>query len=287
MQAAQASVQRGQAALWTVTAWATGGNVADATIRLSAAPASLKPAFSFGCGSSDGTASCDLGALDASSAQRQLQAKVTVPASATTVTSVRLTAAGSATDLSKDPQASVTTTVTAVPASSAASAGATGAAGAAGSPLPVTSTSPLSVGNLPDLPSASPALSPGGNAAALFPSLTPSGDTQAKTGPQKASTRTVANSSTLPLGAPVIGAQLAGLGVLALAFVLAVARLSIRRRPAAAQSGPGSTAPPAPGTGPSEPAGSEKPEKPATGPAAPDSASAQQDPASDDDAPEA
>ena len=254
--------------------------MADATIGLSAAPASLKPTFSFGCGSHDGSASCDLGALDANSAQRQLQAKVTVAASATTVTSVSLTAVGSATGLSKDPQASATTTVTAVPASSAASAGSAGSADAG---LPVTSTSPLAAGDLPDLSSASPALSPGGNAAALFPSLTPSGDPPAKTGTQNANTRTIANSSALPLGAPVIGAQLAGLGVLALAFVLAVARLSIRRRPAAAAGGPASTAPPTPGTGPIQPTGQEKP---ATGPAAPDSASAQQKPANDD-APEA
>jgi hypothetical protein len=78
VQAANSSIQRGQTALWTVTAWAQGGNVPDATIRLMAAPASLKPVFSFGCGSHDGSASCDLGALDAKSAQRQLQAKITV-----------------------------------------------------------------------------------------------------------------------------------------------------------------------------------------------------------------
>ena len=70
--AAKSSIQRGQTALWTVTAWAQGGDVPDATIRLVAAPASLKPTFSFGCGSHDGSTSCDLGALDAKSAQRQL-----------------------------------------------------------------------------------------------------------------------------------------------------------------------------------------------------------------------
>ena len=239
VQPSQSSIQRGQAALWTVTAWAAGGNVADATIRLKAAPASLTPAFSFGCGSHDGSTSCALGALDASSARRQLQAKVTIPASATTVTSVRLTTVASAANLPKDPQASAATTVTAAVASSSP----------ANTSAPVTTTFPLSVGSLPDLPSASPALSPGGNAAGLFPSLTPSADpAPGKARTQKATGQTVANTALRPLGAPVFGAQLAGLGVLALAFVLAVARLSIRRRPAPAQTGG------APAAGPPEPA---------------------------------
>jgi hypothetical protein len=246
VQPASSSIQRGQTALWTVTAWAQGGNVPDATIRLMAAPASLKPVFSFGCGSHDGSASCDLGALDAKSAQRQLQAKIAVAASATTVTSVRLTAAASAAGLTKDPQASATTSVTAAstPTTSPADPSAPG----------TTDLSPLTVGNLPYLPSASPVLSPGGNAAGLFPTLTPSADpTAAKQDPQK--TQAVANNtSALPQEAPVVGAQLAGLGVLALAFLLAVARLSLRRRSAPAQSGPASPEKPAePSDPPGEP----------------------------------
>ena len=243
MQPATSGIQRGQTALWTVTAWAKGGNVPDATIRLVAAPASLKPAFSFGCGSHDGGASCDLGALDASSAQRQLQAKIAVAASATTVTSVRLTAVASTTGLTKDPQASATTSVTA--ASPATTSPADPSAPG------TTDVSPLTVGGLPYLPSASPVLSPGGNAAGLFPALTPSADPPAAShDPQK--TRSVANTSALPQEGPVIGAQLAGLAVLALAFLLAVARLSFRRRSAPAQSGPRSAEKP---SQPSDPPG--------------------------------
>jgi hypothetical protein len=104
--------------------------------------------------------------------------------------------------------------------------------------------SPLTAGNLPFVPSASPVLSPGGNAAGLFPKLTPSSDPPAaKQDPQK--TQPVANTSALPQEGPVIGAQLAGLAVLALAFLLAVARLSFRRRSAPAQSGPASSGEPA------------------------------------------
>ena len=112
---------------------------------------------------------------------------------------------------------------------------------------------PLTAGNLPYLPSASPVLSPGGNAAGLFPALTPSADPPAaKQDPQN--TQAVANTSALPQDAPVIGAQLAGLAVLALAFLLAVARLSFRRRPTPAQSGPASAGKPAePSDPPGEP----------------------------------
>jgi hypothetical protein len=218
VQQAQASIKRGQSAQWIVSAWTQGGNVPDATVRLLAAPANLTPELSFGCGSHDGTSSCDLGAVDAKSAPRELQAQVAVAATASAVTSVRLIAVASAAHLPKEPTVSATVTVTATPA---------------GVVTPVTSASPLSVGNLPYLPSASPTLSPGGNAAGLFPALTPTSDPASGTrGAQKANGRTVANTSVLPLGAPVVGAQLAGLGVLALAFVLAVTRLSIRRRPA-------------------------------------------------------
>jgi hypothetical protein len=219
VQRAQASIHHGQSAQWVVSAWTQGGNVPDATVRLVAAPANLTPKFSFGCGSNDGTASCDLGVVDAKSSQRALQARVTVDATASAVTSVQLTAVASAAHLPKEPTASVTVTVTAAPA---------------GVGTPVTSASPLPVGNLPYLSSARPTLSPGGNAAGLFPALTPSASDPASGthGARKASARTVANTSALPLGAPVAGAQLVGLGVLALAFVLTVTRLSIRRRPA-------------------------------------------------------
>jgi len=259
VQAAQSSIRRGQAASWTVTAWAVGGNVPDATIGLTAAPAGLKPTFSVGCGSHNGTASCDLGALDANSPRRQLQAKVAVAASATTVTSVQLTAKLTAATLPKDPQVSVATTVTAAAARTATAGGATpgntpapgntsappAAGNSAGVGAPVTGTSPLPIGALPGLTGGSPmlsgggaTLSPGGNAAGLFPSVNPStAPKSGKQATQKGSAQEVANNSALPLSSPVVGAQLAGLIVLAMAFVLVVARLSFRRRSALAQAG--------------------------------------------------
>jgi hypothetical protein len=226
VQRAKASIHRGESAQWIVVAWAKGGNVPDAIIRLAASPSSVTPEFSFGCGSHDGSSACDLGAVDANSSQRQLQARVAVPATASAVTSVQLTAEVSAAHLPKNPAASAKVTVTAP------------AAGTSTTGTPTTSTSPLSVGTLPYLQSNSPTLTPGGNAGSLFPALSPSADpASTKAGAQQPSSRTVANTSALPLGAPVVGAQLIGLGALALAFVLAVTRLSIRRRPAAAAAG--------------------------------------------------
>jgi hypothetical protein len=266
VQRAQASIHRGRSAQWIVSAWARGGNVPDAIVRLVASPSTVTPEFSFGCGSHDGTSSCDLGAVDASSSQRQLQARVAVAATASSVKSVRLTAEVSAAHLPKDPAASATVTVTAAPA------GGTGGTAGTGTGSGGTSTSPLSVGDLPFVQSPSSALSPGGNAGSLFPALSPSADpATSKAGQDKTSNRNVANTSALPLGAPVVGAQLIGLGALALAFVLAVTRLSIRRRPATAAAAATGTAtaqsqsaqpPPTPAkpAEPAEPASEDKPE---------------------------
>jgi hypothetical protein len=269
MQPTHTSIARGHAAQWTVKAWTQGGNVPHATISLVAAPASVKPKYSVGCGSHDGTALCDLGAVDVTSAKRELQAQVAVPVTATTVTSVRLTVVASAANLPKKPKVSSTVKVTAPPPSTVVPAPVVGP--------PVVSTTPLSVGALPFLPFLpSATLRPGGNAAGLFPTLTPSTDPPASTpASQKGSTTPVANTSALSQSASVVGGQLAGLGVLALGLVLAVTRLSVRKRPArasAAKSGKPAGGSAEPAGGSAQPAdGSAKPAdgaQPASGEAA-------------------
>jgi hypothetical protein len=227
-----ASDTRGTAAQWVVTAWTTGGNIPDATIRLQASPASATPQFSFGCGTNDGTPSCDLGAMDSRSAERQLQAQAAVGATST-MRSVTLTVIGSAAHLKKDPEATATVAIT-------------------GSIIPAATTSPLPIGSLPDVSTPSPTLTPGGNAAGLFPTIDPSPSTSTSGG-KKAVTRSVADTAALPEGASVIGAQLVGLGALALAFVLAVTRLSVRRRPSLATGVPGQAGSPEPPAGTPEP----------------------------------
>lgn len=250
---AQASSVRGSAVRWTVSAWTTGGNVPDAKVRLQATPTSGEaPGFSFGCGKADGTSTCDLGAVDAKSAPRQLQAQLTVPVSASTVKSIRLTVIGSTAHLTKAPTASATVSITAPPPASKASPPPANKAAQNPPnelPVPITVTSPLPVGSLPGIPPGippgappgvppvSPTLSPGGNAAGLFPTLHPKQSPSSTQRPKHPRSRPVANTSALPEGAPVVGAQLVGLAALALAFILAVARMSIRRRPTAAPPG--------------------------------------------------
>jgi len=82
------------------------------------------------------------------------------------------------------------------------------------------------VGGLQRIPAAGSSLKPGGDAAGLFPTLDP----EPSSSSAKARTRPVANTSALPESAPIVDGQLAGLAALALAFVLAVTRLSVRRR---------------------------------------------------------
>jgi hypothetical protein len=100
----------------------------------------------------------------------------------------------------------------------------------------MTIASPLQVGSLPGIPSIGPApvQSQAGSAAGLFPTVNPS-PTPSSTGEAGASR--VADTSALPEGASVVNAQLAGLAALAVAFVLAVTRLSIRH--SAGQPGAG------------------------------------------------
>jgi hypothetical protein len=241
----QQSGERGEETQWAVAAWATGGNVPDVTIKLRTSPAGAgTPDFSFGCGSADGTSSCDLGAVDAGSARRQLQAQLTVPLTATTVTSVSLTAAGSAASLRTDPAASAAIAVLAPPPSALISASLPGLP-------PIGVSAPI------------PALSPGGNASGLFPTLDPSPQVTRGASPATGGARQVADTSALSAGASHIGSEVVGLAALGLAFALAVTRLTIRRP---APHVPGATGGAAPGP---EEAPAESPAQPEDPPAAP------------------
>jgi hypothetical protein len=235
----QGSIKHGQSAEWQVSAWSVNGDISNADLQLTATNG-LTPEFSFGCGSYDGTGSCDLGSVYSGSTARQVIASVTVPASAKTITSVALTVTESATDLSTDPSATV-----AVPVESGTGTGTVTGTNTTNPTVPGSSTgtggssstvSPLQVGSLPTIGGngATSSLSPGGNAAGLFPTINPS---QVPSPGQGETVRPVANSEALPIGTPVVDAQLLGLGALAVAFLLAVTRMSVRRRPAVAVAG--------------------------------------------------
>jgi hypothetical protein len=287
---AQASSARGDPALWTVTAWTTSGSVSAATLNLQALPASVTPKFSSGCGRDDGTSACDLGATDAASAQHKLQVQLTVPVTAaSTVKSVSLTVTGtttgSAAQLPKPLKASSAVSITAPSAAQAktkakskskskTTSTATPSPGDTGTP-PDTGTviSALPVANLPGIPAAGSGVSPGGNAAGLFPILSPkpsapasaSASASASATPtatkqavveqaaaRAAAAREVANTSALPEGGSIVGIQLAGLAALAVAFVAAVTRFALRRRPTPAKRSPGSAAKASPPDQPTE-----------------------------------
>jgi hypothetical protein len=239
----QSSIKHGQSAEWEVSAWSVNGDIPDVDLQLTASNG-LTPKFSFGCGSYDGTGSCDLGSVFSGSTARQVLANVTVPANAKAVTSVRLTVTESAANLRKDPSAAVavpvgrgTATSTTNPSAPGTSTGTTNpSAPGTSTSGPSSTVSPLPVGSLPTIGGngATSSLSPGGNAAGLFPTINPS---QVPSPGQGETARPVADSEALPIGTPVIDAQLMGLGALAVAFLLAVTRMSVRRRPAAAMAG--------------------------------------------------
>jgi hypothetical protein len=235
-----ASTARGDATKWALTAWATGGDVAAVTISLQTSPAGIgTPVFSAGC-ATDGTSSCSLGAVDSTAAKRQLTAQFTVPVTSTTVSSASLTAVVSATNLATALEPSGSMVISAASASASASPG----------PIKVSSSS---VTSLPAMGAVAPTatLSPGGSASGLFPTVNPSSTSNSTT---TENAKQVADTSSLTGTASPTGAELTGLGALALAVVLAVTRLSIRRpAPAGAAAAATATSPEAKSPGPEGP----------------------------------
>jgi hypothetical protein len=220
----QTSIGRGQTASYTVSVWEQNGSVAGVKLSLKAAPSPLAGTFTFGCGTQNGASSCTIGTVDYTSTNaRQLQAQISVASSDTSVTSATLTATASAASVKPAPAAAVAVAVTA--ASSASTTPSVAAARNANLPLGDFPSSLNGTGSY---------TSNGGNASGLFPTIDPSAApspasaNQPKRDPQA---ETAADASTLPLGMPVVDAQIAGMVALAIALGLAVTRLSVRRRP--------------------------------------------------------
>jgi hypothetical protein len=232
VQRLQSSIKRGQAATYNVNVSAVNGSASGVTVALTSQPTSQKPEFTSGC-SKNGTASCTLGSVTDKQAT-DLKAQIAVASNASSVTLVKLTATASVKTTAKwtPPAADESTTVT-------AAAAATSSAGAR--PDVVMPLGPIPNLNVPDLNAEASLLIGAGNAAALFPPITPSGTpSPSAAGASPPGSREggpVTAASPVALGSPVMTAQVAGLIALGLALLLTVTRLSVRRRPRSGKPG--------------------------------------------------
>lgn len=223
-----ASVKRGHTAAYVIQASTKNGSASEVTVTLTAQPGSQKPKFTSGCSKGTGTASCTVTVISDQQAAI-LHAQVTVASNATSVTSLKLTATASVVTTAKwtPPTASETVAVTA-PAASPAKAQPAGGA----------QVDILPLGPIPDLNGIANAIIGAGNAADLFPkispspapSLSPSPVVRPKVRKGTSAPRANASASAFALGTPVLTAQVIGLLALAFGIMLTVTRMSVRRR---------------------------------------------------------
>ena len=228
-------ITRGTSGTFTVAVWSENWTPTakdEVTVSLATQPAGEVATFTTACLAGNKTASCTIAAP--TSKHTVLQASVPVKANATTVDHVTVEAQANpaAAKLPDPPTASQTAQVTAAVTSSSSSSS------APTSPSPGTSgvgAANVPIGPLPDLNNENSSLIGAGNAAGLFPQINPSAAPSPAPGVgARAGNETAdpaASTSLLPLGMPVVTAQIIGLAALALAIMLAVTRLSLRRRP--------------------------------------------------------
>jgi hypothetical protein len=232
--ATSAQVRAGHDAGFVVWVWSTKGTSKAVTVGLRIAKARHVKAPHFTVCPSSTSGTCSIGTLPAGQAD-ELQATAFVQKAATAGEQVQLTATASGSRARSDDAAgSVVVT-------------------AAASPTPTTSTTPPPASGITLPPVAllptSGADAGLGDPTSLFPTVSPSPSTSSPgtsggsglgfPRPKKQATARLATTSAIvPLDPRLIGGQLAGLAVLAGAFAIAIARLSLRKpRP---QDGPDS-----------------------------------------------
>jgi hypothetical protein len=225
VQPSKASISRGQQAAYVVqVSTKNNGSASLVTVALTASPSSQQATFTGGCAKGEGTATCTVSSVS-DQQPASLKAQIPVAASATKVTSVKLTATALLTTTEKwtPPSAAETVTVTAASASPATSA--TSSAG-------VLPESTLPLGPIPNLNGVSSQLIGAGDASGLFPAINPSATPSPSPGsPAPNSQRTpVAAPSAIAFVQPGLTGQVAGLIALAVAVLLTVTRLSLRKR---------------------------------------------------------
>jgi hypothetical protein len=226
VQAAQSSITRGKTATYTVQVSTKNGSASNVSVALTSQPSSQKPEFTSGC--TKGTASCTVASITTAK-PANLGAQIAVASSATSVTSVKLTATASVTSTAKwtPPAAAGTTAVISAAATKSSHSSATAS--------PSVSTLPVLPGLIPNLNAEASMLVGAGNAAGLFPAITPSAGPGASQAAQpqgggRQNADPITNVSTVSSGTQVLTAQVAGLIALGLAIMLTVTRLSLRKR---------------------------------------------------------
>jgi hypothetical protein len=226
VQRVKASVARGQSAAYIVqVSTKDGGSASGVTVALTSQPSSQKPLFTGGCGDSNGSAKCPVSAVS-DKQPVTVHAQIPVASDATSVTSVKLTATASITTSAKwtPPTAAVTVAVTAAAASGGGSPTPSAPPAAPGTTLPL--------GPVPNLNSVTSSLINAGNASELFPAINP-GATPSPSpgnGTDRRNAAPAAGSSAIAFVQPGLTGQVAGLIALAVAVLLTVTRLSLRRR---------------------------------------------------------
>ena len=200
------------------------GSASDVTVALTASPSSQQATFTGGCAKGEGTATCTVSSVS-DKQPASLKAQIPVAASASKVTSVKLTATALITTTEKWTPPSAAETVTVTAASASPSKSASSSAG-------VLPESTLPLGPIPNLNGVSSQLIGAGNAAGLFPAISPSATPSPSPGGPAPSgqRRPVAGSSAIAFVQPGLTGQVAGLIALAVAVLLTVTRLSLRKR---------------------------------------------------------
>ena len=199
-------------------------SASDVSVALTAHPTSQKATFTKGCTMGDGTAACTVSSVSVKQPV-VLDAQIEVASSATSVKSVKLTATAGIVSTQKWKPPTVAETTAVHPASSPKR-----------SPAGTPPLLALPLGPIPDLNGVASTLIKAGNATGLFPVITPSPapspTTTARPSPtaDRRSTGPVSDSRTLSPTTPTIPAQVAGLIALAVAIMLMIMRLSVRRR---------------------------------------------------------
>jgi hypothetical protein len=225
VQRSQDSISRGQQAAYVVqVSTENNGSASNVTVALTAQPSSQKPTFTSGCAKGEGTASCTVSSVTGKQ-PASLKAQIPVAASATSVTSVKLTATASVATTQKwtPPSAAETVAVTAASASPTKSGT---------SPAGVSPGSTLPLGPIPNLNGIASQLIGAGDASGLFPAINPSATPSPSPGdPAPGGQRRPApDSSAIAFVQPGLTGQVAGMIALAVAVLLTVTRLSLRKR---------------------------------------------------------